>query len=46
VTRRPVFATLRDELDDACHAELSRLVAAFLQERTDELGQLKAGCKS
>ena len=37
------FATLRDELDDACHAELSRLVAAFLDERTDELGQLEAG---
>jgi CHAD domain-containing protein len=37
------FATLRDELDDACHADLSRLVAAFQEERTDELEQLEAG---
>jgi len=37
------FATLRDELDHACHADLARLVAAFQKERTDELGQLEAG---
>jgi CHAD domain-containing protein len=39
------FATLADELDAACRADLSRLVATFREERADELEQLEAGLR-
>jgi len=39
------FATLVDELDAACRADLSRLVATFREERADELEQLEAGLR-
>jgi len=39
------FATLVDELDDACRADLSRLVAVFHEERADELEHLEAGLR-
>jgi len=39
------FATLVDELDAACRADLSRLVATFREERADELEQLAAGLR-
>ena len=40
------FATLLEELDDACRVDLARLVAAFGKERADELERLEAGlCK-
>jgi CHAD domain-containing protein len=39
------FETLLGELDDACRADLSRLVTAFREERADELAQLETGLR-